>query len=134
MIFSRRPFFFGIIGAVGFIADATAFSGLFYVFGFGHYTSRSAAFLLAVSLTWALNRTYTFRATASTNKVREYWRYMGVQTLGALINMVIYGVCIESSRMFYELPVLALMLGSITAMFFNYTGAYRFVYYGNRRE
>ncbi len=134
MKLSRRPLSFAAVGTVGFAVDAAAFLFFFYLLGFGHYTSRVAAFLCAVSLTWVLNRTYTFRAAATANKAKEYAGYVVVQTMGALINIVIFGLCIESSTMFFEFPVLALTLGSVVAMFFNYAGAYRFVYRGGGAE
>lgn len=117
-----------MVGAAGFVTDAATFSIAFHIFGFGHYGSRLIAFLLAVSLTWMLNRTFTFKVIADGNRAREYMRYLFVQVFGALINITIYGLCIENSRVFFEFPILALILGSISAMFFNYTGAYRFVY------
>ncbi|MGI9308947.1 MAG: GtrA family protein [Gammaproteobacteria bacterium] len=119
---------FAIIGGIGFIVDAACLMLLISGFGWGKYTARLASFGVAVTVTWFLNRTWTFAETVTPNKKREYTRYIAVQTIGVLLNFAVYGVCIETSVTMSDYPVLALAVGSIVAMFFNYAGSKRFVF------
>ncbi|MFP4247196.1 MAG: GtrA family protein [Halochromatium sp.] len=124
----RQVWRFGAIGALGFAVDALVLTGLVRVGGWGVYESRWLSFALAVTVTWGLNRRFTFAQRAARNRSREYGRYVAVQGLGALINLGVYAVVLMVWPVLEAWPVLPLAAGSGVAMVFNFVGARYFAY------
>lgn len=117
-------------GATGFVVDATILATLVHAFGWGDYTARIVSFSGAVTVTWYLNRRFAFADNKTTNRRREYSRYLGVQVVGMLINFLIYSICIAFSPTMDRWPVLALAVGSAVALVFNFAGSRIFVFTG----
>lgn len=111
---------FILVGGTGFLVDAGCLMLLFHGLDFGHYSSRLIAFAVAVTVTWILNRTYTFQAGRPRSIHTEYVKYFSTQTIGALINFGFYALCLAASSVMRDWPVLALGVGSVVAMVFNY--------------
>jgi putative flippase GtrA len=121
---------FVVVGGIGFIIDASILAILVHGYDWGDYTARLASFSVAVTATWYLNRRYVFSARKTLNRRSEYSRYLAVQLTGMAINFLVYSLCIASSEMMDQWPVLALAVGSVVALFFNYAGARLFVFLG----
>lgn len=119
---------FVIVGGVGFVVDASVLTCLVHFFDGGLYTSRGVSFSLAVSVTWYMNRCWTFGVSENSKKAQEYARYFVVQLLGALINLGVYAACIESSEFMARLPIIPLAIGAAVALFFNYFLSKYFVF------
>lgn len=128
MNLKQRATAFAWVGAIGFVMDAGVLALCVHVLGVGPYISRILSFLAAVSFTWFLNRHWTFALRKTRSKRHEYMRYFSVQSLGMLINLMIYALCIESVDLFRQWPVLALAIGSIGAAAFNFAASHRFVF------
>ncbi len=121
---------FVVVGGIGFVVDASILATLVHGYDWGDYTARLASFAVAVTVTWALNRAYSFAGQETTDKRQEYSRYLAVQLAGMAINFAIYSLCIISSELMDQWPVLALAVGSAVALIFNYVGARLFVFTG----
>ena len=122
---------FLVVGGIGFAVDAAALIVLTHGVGLDAYLARALSFAVAVSATYALNRCWSFRAkAASTRRGAEYVRYIAVQLGGVAINFACFAICIEASPVFATWPVLALAVGSIIAMVWNYAGARLFTFRG----
>lgn len=126
-VLSRQVWRFALVGALGFAVDALVLTWLVRV-GWGVYESRWLSFALAVTVTWGLNRRFTFAQRAARNRSREYGRYVAVQGLGALINLGVYAVVLMVWPAFAAWPALALAAGSAVSMVFNFIGARYFAY------
>ena len=125
---------FVIVGGVGFIVDASILAILVHGYGWGDYTARLVSFAVAVTATWYLNRQYVFSAKKTLNRRSEYSRYLAVQLIGMAINFLVYSLCIASSPTMDQWPVLALAVGSVVALFFNFAGARLFVFLGSDNQ
>ena len=121
---------FVVVGGIGFVVDAAILSTLIHGFDIGPYVARFFSFAGAVTVTWLLNRVWTFSRKMTDHKSSEYTRYIFVQTCGWVINFGVYATCIASSSAMRSLPVLALAVGSIVAATFNFLGARHFVFTG----
>lgn len=121
MPYGLGPFL--VVGSVGFGVDAAALALLTHGLGFGPYPARLLSFGIAVSITYLLNRNWSFRARAARRKGREYVRYFLVQVGGVAINFLIFALAIEGSATMAAYPVLALAAGSLVAMAFTYLGS-----------
>lgn len=111
---------FGKVGAIGFLVDGGVLVFLFHVMQWGHYESRGVSFVLAVAITWYMNRTYTFKHYINKNKYKEYVMYFSVQVVGSILNLCIYIGLIKTISIMSLYPILPLSVGAGIAMFFNY--------------
>ena len=119
---------FLVVGGIGFLIDSAALMILIEFGGLDPYTARVYSFGVAVTATWQLNRHWTFRSNKTHRPVKEYVVYTSVQVFGALVNLAIYSICILKNEFFASYPVIALAIGSIVAMFFNFTGSHYIVF------
>ena len=117
---------FVLVGGAGFVVDASVLTLLVNGLGYGHYVSRAASFLLAVTFTWWINRHWVFKAGAPSG--REYSGYFGVQLIGAFINLADYVLAIELYPELATLPIIPLAIGAAVALPSNFFLARRFVY------
>lgn len=111
---------FVFVGTIGFLVDAAVLQTLFLL-GYGPFLSRAFSVVIAMTATWYLNRTVVFRT--SNAKGPEYLRHLGAQSLGMVINVVVYSGLLLAIPALQEKPVIALIGGSIAAMFFNFFAA-----------
>ncbi|MFZ1416440.1 MAG: GtrA family protein [Defluviicoccus sp.] len=128
---SREALAFAVVGSIGFGVDAGGLVLLFHALDWGHYASRGASFLVAVTVTWYLNRTWTFAKRGGGNKRREYSVYFLVQVVGACINGAVYALGLALSPAMQAFPLLALACGSIVAMAFNFLATRRLAFPAN---
>lgn len=119
----REPVFFSLVGALGFLIDAGLLMLLFHAFEFSHYGARTVSFLVAVAVTWHLNRNHTFVRHKSASGRREFSIYVVAQLLGVGINIGVYTLCISLNETMRVYPERALAAGSLTAMTFNFFAA-----------
>jgi putative flippase GtrA len=117
---------FATVGAVGFVVDATLLSLLVHVAGWPHYGARAVSFAAAVTVTWYGNRQWVFART--NNATFEYGAYVGVQCVGAIINLGTYALLIAIVPALARIPVIPLSVGAAVALLFNYAGASRWVF------
>ena len=112
---------FGLIGTIGFIIDASILLFLVNVLLLEISTSRFFSFLIAVLVTWLLNRKFTFNNKKSNySKRREYSYYLSIQTLGVFFNYAIFIILVKTMPFFEQYLVLPLAVSSIIIMFFNF--------------
>lgn len=85
------------------------------------YIARALSFISAVFVTWSLNRSITFKHRISgQSQLKEFFTYFLYMISGGLINYAVYVVLISTNQLIYELPVIAVAIGSIAGMFTNY--------------
>ena len=109
------------VGSVGFAIDAGLLWALMTLGG-DPYLSRGLSFGMAMSVTWALNRRWTFRGARRTAMHREYAAYALVQGLGIAINFAVYALMLMILGTGPGMAVLALACGSGVALAANYLG------------
>ena len=123
---------FVVVGGIGFVVDAAILTTLIHQFEVDPYLARVFSFAGAVTVTWLLNRIWTFARTMTAHKSSEYTRYIMVQTCGWVINFSVYAACVATVAIMGDYPILALAAGSITAATFNFLGARHFVFTGKK--
>lgn len=114
----RQLFFFCIVGTVGFVVDSGALLALTQLLGVSPLPGRIPSFLLAATVTWALNRRYTFRAVG--RRARSWLQYVLATALGAAINIAIYQLWVTLAGSSPAQLLIGVGLGSICALFFNF--------------
>lgn len=119
---------FGTIGIVGFLVDFTFFHIGFDLLGLGHYISALFSFPFAVTATWIGNRLFTFRGQSTGKAHHEWARFAMVCFVGLVINRGTFTLLTATVPLVYAYPILGLMGGTATAMFFNFFAARRVVF------
>ena len=118
---------FSLAGAAGFLVDA----GIVWVFtraGADPLTAQAVAFTVAVTVTWLLNRRFTFAYHASPNWLREWLHYVAANSIGAVVNNGVYVLLVLSMALFSREPVLAVAAGSLAGLVFNFTASRALVF------
>ena len=117
---------FCAVGTLGFVADSSITLMMTQALGLGPTVGRIVAFVTAATLTWQLNRRYTFRSSAG----RASWvPYVVLTSVGALINIGAYRVWIGLAGTSPAQIILGIALGSVAALTFNYFVSRQFVFF-----
>jgi putative flippase GtrA len=117
--FPRRITVFGGVGAIGFAVDAGMLQALFLM-GMAPLRARLISFPLAVTVTWLLNRRWTFRDRSAMGGRLGYPIYLLGQALGALLNMGVFVVSIHLRPTMAMHPIVPLAVGAAAGLAFNY--------------
>lgn len=121
----RRIAAFIVSGGIGFIADAGALAFLLHVTPLGPFGARILSILFALSVTWLLNRTFTFGPSERPVAI-ESARYGGVGLATAGMNYVLYSALLMAIPAMP--PLLALACASAAAMLLSFVGYSRLVF------
>lgn len=119
---------FCLVGGGGFIVHASAVTFFTAVLGTDKLVAWFPAFVLAVTLTWLLNRFLTFRGLGAHRPAGEAIRYFVIESIGASINFAVYAAILTNGAKLLSHPVLALACGAGAAFIFNYTALRFFVF------
>jgi putative flippase GtrA len=114
-----RIFRFGVVGSAGFIADAAILLLLINWFGANPIAARFVSAPIAILLTFALNRAWSFSDLTQPSMFRSFVSYLSVQGVGFLVNLLVYSLVVSIPAM----PTVALAFSSAVAMVLNYLGS-----------
>lgn len=115
---------FGVVGALGFAIDGGVMQLLSSLAAISPLAARAVSFPLALSVTWILNRTWTFETGRLRPPAAQYKRYIAVQVAGLLINYAAFAVLVTLGPpvgvqpMF---PLLALAIGAALSLVLTYS-------------
>lgn len=118
---------FGVVGTAGFVMDSAVLYAMLAL-GLGPYAGRVVSYLAAATLTFALNRAWTFRAAARAPVARQWGAFVALNLLGFVANYGTYAVLIARSGLVAAHPILGVAAGSIAGMFINFAVSRRFVF------
>jgi putative flippase GtrA len=109
---------FGIVGTVGFLIDTATVYGLRASLGL--YGAGAAAYVIAASGTWALNRVWTFRGRGSGPAHRQWALFMTTNLVGFALNRGTYALLVTFVARCADQPVYAVAAGAVAGMFINF--------------
>jgi putative flippase GtrA len=119
----RALLLFGVAGVLALGVDVAL---LYLLRGWlGNYGARLLSFLCAASFTWLFNRTITFAGEKRHGLLHEYLAYLGSVALGGLINYSAYAACVRWWPAAAAQPAIAVALGSLAGMGWNFLAAQR---------
>lgn len=123
----RQLLRFGMVGTVGFLVDAAVLY-LGIALGLGLYLGRVLSYLAAVTTTWVLNRSFTFRTAPGGNRAHEFARFAVSQLSGAGLNLGLFTLLVATIPWMAENPVAAVAAGSLAGLSLNFLVARRYVF------
>lgn len=121
-------FLFGIAGTIGFVVDASVLQVGHFVFQINLVWSQLLAYFCAVYCTWIINRRLAFVHQATKTKGAEFGRYLIATGFGFILNNGVYLLVIWQWALTDRYPVVAVALGSLAGMVFNFVAARGWVY------
>lgn len=117
---------FALVGAAGFLVDVAALYGAFAM-GLGLYSGRAVSYLSAATFTWAVNRRFTFAASAPPS-FTEWLRFVLANTSGGMVNYLTYAALVTWGSGLLSHPAPAVACGSIAGLVVNYIASSRLVF------
>jgi putative flippase GtrA len=127
-VIRRQALRFAAAGAVGLVVDAGVLLAGRSLLGWDLYSSRALSYVAAVTVTWALNRAFTFKEYASSSKLVEWARFFAANTVGGAVNLGVYAALVNFVPRVHELPVLGVAAGSLSGLCVNFTLARTYVF------
>jgi putative flippase GtrA len=122
----RELFRFSLVGALGFVV-ATAILYTLMAIGTGFYGGYALAFFATVTLTWRLNRGFTF-ADRSAGLLRQWAHFTVSNAIAGIFNYAAFAGLIAASATAREVPILATAAGAVAGLAVNFLAAKRFVF------
>jgi putative flippase GtrA len=121
-------FRFGVVGVAGFVVDASVLE-LAMRAGSGPWLGRVLSYLAAATVTFSLNRVWTFRSADRSRPIARDWSvFLLVNLVGFVCNYGTYAALIASVPLVRELPVLGVAAGSLAGMAGNFLLSRRYVF------
>ncbi|MEO9188730.1 MAG: GtrA family protein [Acetobacteraceae bacterium] len=117
---------FGVVGVIGFLFDTATVYALRAPLGL--YGAGIAAYLVAASVNWGLNRTWTFRGRGGGPAHHQWARYMLTNVAGFVLNRGTYAVLVTLFVVCAAQPVLAVAAGAVAGMGVNFALSRRVVF------
>ena len=75
---------------------------------------------MAASVTWAINRAWTFRGQGEGSAFAQWLRFLAGNSLGFALNRGTYVVLVSTVGVIADNPVIATAAGAIAGMFVNF--------------
>lgn len=119
---------FGLVGGVGFLADALFLYIGIYAFGMDRVPAGFFAFPFAVTVTWIGNRLYTFGDQEHEPMAKQWSKFALVCVVGVVFNRGMYSLLVSTIPFVYDYPIIALFAGSLSGMFFNFFASRKIVF------
>jgi putative flippase GtrA len=119
----RQLAFFTLVGAAGFVVDASVLLLLTHAVGLDVYVARLLSWLTAATATWWLNRTLTFK-DRSASLLRQWLKFLAANSGGGLINIGVSSALIAARLT----PVAAVACGALAGLLWNFLASRRFVF------
>jgi len=117
------------VGLIGFTVDLVGLQWLLWM-GYGPVVARSLTFPLAVLVTWALHRQFTFAHRRSDKRTSELTKYLSGQIAAALTAFGAYTWLVLQFDLFNQTPAYALIVSSVIGTTINYLSSH-FVVFNN---
>jgi putative flippase GtrA len=117
---------FGMVGAIGFCFDA----GTVYALAapLGLYGAGFAAYFVAATVNWALNRIWTFRHRVHAPAHIQWARFLMANLFGFVLNRGAYALLIATTSLARHYPVLAVAAGAASGLALNFFLSRRIVF------
>lgn len=119
---------FGMVGASGFVVDMGVYTLLGQLLGVPHLIARGASYWVAATWNWFWNRTFTFAHVPKARKMKQWSKYLGMCVVSFVPNWGSYYLLTTFVPFFMEWKQLALIVGVMAGMLFNFTIASLFVF------
>lgn len=124
---------FAAVGSSGFVVDLVIYLVL-QMMGVSHTVARAISFWPAASWNWFLNRSITFSHREKTSKAKQWGTFVSSSLIGFGVNYGTYYTLTTFVPFFQENTILALIIGVLMGMGFNFSISNLFIFKKLRDE
>ena len=126
----RTVAWFGVTGVLGFVVDAGVLHLLVSRWNMNIYLARGCSFTCAATATWLMNRGVTFSVTHGQRRplLAEWAAYFSASLGGGCLNYLVFAIAVRVSPMLHQIPSIAVGLGTLASMTFNFLMYARWVF------
>jgi putative flippase GtrA len=126
----RTYLWFGLTGVLGFLVDAGVLHSLVSGSNTNLYLARACSFTCAATTTWIMNRIVTFAAPQRRARAlaAEWTAYLAASLGGGGVNYLVFALAVRLSPPLRQTPTIAVALGTLAGMSFNYLMYSRYVF------
>lgn len=117
---------FGAVGAIGFLCNVSVVYALRAATGL--YLAGIAAYAVAASVTWLLNRRWTFRSGSRRPVLGQWLLYLAANAVGFGVYYAVYVLAIAFVAVCARVPAIAVALGAGVSLLVNFYTAQRIVF------
>ena len=118
---------FAGVGVIGFLCDAGVFYILVTFAAMSPYVAKVGSYFAAATLTWWLNRRFTFAPTEM--RAAEQWlRFLAVNVVGALVNYAVFALMLSTVAIAMRYPLIAVAAGALAGLLFNFLLSQKFAF------
>lgn len=117
---------FGTVGAIGFVFDTGTVYALYG--GLGLIGAGIAAYVVAATCTWLLNRLWTFRGRGGQSAGRQWALFLAANAVGFTLNRGTFALAVTYLAVAARYPVLAVAAGTVAGMGVNFFLSRRIVF------
>ncbi len=110
---------FGLVGIVGFLANAVSVTVISQVTNL--YLTGFLSWVIAATVTWFLNRIWTFSGQSDAPFLRQWIHFLGANSFGLVLYYATYATAITVSPLCASQPIFAVAAGSIVGLAANFT-------------
>ncbi len=114
----RQFMAFGVVGVIGFLFDTATVYALRGTVGI--YVAGIIAYSVAATVTWALNRVWTFRGQGGGPAHRQWLLFLAANLIGFVLNRGTFALLVTFVDLCREQPVIAVGAGAVAGMFVNF--------------
>ena len=111
---------FVIVGALGFASDYGMLLYFVRILEIDPFLARTLSLAIAIALTWALNKGWSFREAGRARPGGTLLPYYGIQLLSGVINFGAYGLVLLLVPLAAQHLLIPMAVGSGIALLFNY--------------
>jgi putative flippase GtrA len=119
---------FSLVGVAGFAVDALVLHLAMAQGEANPYIGRLISYLFAATVTWTLNRRYTFTDRRGENRLLEWSRFLGSNAVGGLLNYLLFAALVAATSTVSRFPVIGVAAGSLVGLIVNFSLTRRFVF------
>lgn len=123
-----------VVGSVGFAVDGGIMQALFSLLSWDALAARAISFPAAVTVTWILNRNWTFNRYETKVSHKKYALYLMTMIVGSLVNVLVFAATIHLVPMTQAYPLVALAVGAGVALVLTYSVSTYVIFAQTERE
>ena len=116
---SKQFIKFSIIGALNTIINLAVLYVCTDIFGIYYLISAVIAFIFAVTNSFVLNKTWTFKEKINQDASSKYVKFFIISIIALAVNLIILYVLVESFEVYY---IIAQLIGIISNLIINFFG------------
>lgn len=124
--FFNRPIIrFLTIGVIGLLTDIVVLYLLRNLLDL--ITAQAIAYVVAVTVSWLLNRVFTFQSE-DPNLFKEWFRYSMVYFISGIPNLGLFSALVFTIPYFHAHPIWPVLITAVVIAFLNYYCSKRFAF------